>query len=152
MARPTKLTRETIAAFLRHIRAGAFVTEAADAIGVHRSIIYDAIKRGEAKDPPPGDAHLVEFAIAYRKADALAVINAVKAVRTGGSKWRGNAWWLERRHPERYGNRLRAELSGPNGAPIAIADARAALAAAIARVAEGSDPGATGGGSGESSG
>jgi hypothetical protein len=46
----------------------------------------------------------------------------------------------------------RTELSGPQGAPIAVTDARAALAAAIARVAPGPDPSAAGGGSGEPTG
>lgn len=29
-------------------------------------------------------------------------------------------WFLAKLHPERYGERIRSEVSGPNGAPIAI--------------------------------
>ena len=44
----------------------------------------------------------------------------VQAAQNG--RWQAAAWWLERKHPERWAQhtKIKAELSGPDGAPITI--------------------------------
>jgi hypothetical protein len=116
--RPTKLTEKTSAQIVALVRAGNFLTTAAHAAGIARSVLYDWLARGEAEQPAPGDEAFVAFAVALRTAEAQAEAEAVASVRRASKGHKGRAFWLERRFPDRWGRRLRAELSGPDGGPM----------------------------------
>lgn len=120
MGRPTKLTPAVAKVLCDATRRGHHLRHAAALAGVHHSVVYDWLARGEADDPPDADALHVDFALALRAAEAEAAGKALAEVRTGKSRTRqrGQAWWLERRFPELYGKRVQTQLSGPDGGPI----------------------------------
>jgi hypothetical protein len=116
--RPTKLCDEVAQRIVALVRAGNWLSTAAGAAGVHRDTVYDWLKRGEAEDPPDTDAAFVDFALAYRAAEADAEAEALAAIRKRTKNHKGQAWWLERRHPDRWGRRVVTEHTGPDGGPI----------------------------------
>ena len=47
-----------------------------------------------------------EFYESIKKAKSLAIADAVKNIKeTAKTKWTAEAWWLERKNPEQWGNR-----------------------------------------------
>jgi hypothetical protein len=55
-----------------------------------------------------------KFFRACRMALAEAEVNALDQVRAGQSGWQGNAWYLERRFPTRWGKQDRAPVPTPD--------------------------------------
>lgn len=116
MPRHTSLTPEVARTILDAVRAGNFKTTAAAAAGVHRDSLYEWLRRGD-EEP---DSVFADFAEQLRAAEAEYELEAVAFLQTTRDPvaLKARAWLLERLHPDRFGKRLRAELSGPEGAPI----------------------------------
>jgi hypothetical protein len=141
MSRPTKLTAERAARIMALVAEGCHKTVAARAGGISDSTYRAWMARGrDAERDDEGaavnKAHepYVTFHDSIQQAEALAEVAAVTRIRdaaTAGS-WKAAAWFLERKHCDRWGRRDQAtqELSGPNGEPIAI-DAKAQLLALL---------------------
>lgn len=76
-----------------------------------------------------------KFLIAVEKAEAEAEAGMV--TRLVGEDARGEdiRWFLERRYPKRYGKMaMRVELSGPDGGPMEVVDARQILLGRLSAV------------------
>lgn len=124
LARPTKLTPELQAAIIADVEGGASPEVAAQAAGIDRATFYRWMARG-AED----EQAYVGFRDGLLKAGAMAEVAAVKYARSGESGWQGSAWWLERRHPDRYAldritkrlmrEKLRAEIAALKARPEA---------------------------------
>jgi hypothetical protein len=73
-------------------------------------------------EPYVGDHNTVTSVVDRSEAEAetMKVGRIVQAAQNG--RWQAAAWWLERKHPERWAQhtKIKAELSGPDGAPITI--------------------------------
>ena len=97
--RPTKLT-ETVADDLVVLLAtGVPVEVAARAVNVSRRTLDRWLRDGELRER-------VERARAARPESTHALGEAravVLILRAAASDWKAAAWWLERRHPERWG-------------------------------------------------
>lgn len=130
--RPTSLTPEVADRIVQAVRAGSYVSHAAEYAGVHRDTVYGWLERGRrehariAKDPkgrPDADeAAFAEFSDRVMRAEAEALIEAVAAWKTASrSDWRAAKEWLARRHNEEWGDKARLEHSGPDGQPISLA-------------------------------
>ncbi len=115
----------------------------ADKLGVGRRTFYDWIAKGDAildgEMDPPRDAgnhppDYAAFARALRMAEADAVIASASAIRTEkGSP--GHQWWLERTHPNEFGNRQKLEVE--HSGTVQIIDWSTNAAGALAeRMAE----------------
>lgn len=150
MARPTKLNDETAKRIIAGVREGLFLTTAAALAGVDRTTVRDWLARGEAESPPDEDQRYVDFALAYREAEAQAVQRAVRAVRKGKDKTkaRGMAWWLERSHPTMYGRRIVQEHVGADGGPINMQHSGAVMFFPAEDPSDDDDGGAGGGAGG----
>lgn len=96
--RAQKYEPERVARILAALRVGGTFAQAAACGGIS----VDTFARWRTRYPAFGDA--AERAAAAAEIHALAVISAASA-----TDWRAAAWWLERRHPERYGRGRRAE-------------------------------------------
>lgn len=113
--RRTKLTPQLQAEICHLIAAGNLYCVAAVANGIHRTTFFNWMNKGRNEDEP---TVFRDFFDAVERASAEAECANVFIVRMAAEKdWRASAWWLERRHPLRWG-RKRAEISGPSGNPI----------------------------------
>lgn len=135
--RQTKLTPELQDQILALVRDGNFVSTVAGLVGIHRDTLYGWLERGEAEKPSADDEAFVAFAIAYRKAEAEAEVASGIVARQPGEKGKGERWFMERRWPDRYGKRLRTEITGADGGPVKVSvDAEQLLAKIEALAAE----------------
>lgn len=141
MSRPSKLTPETQDKLVRALRAGNDQKVAAELAGIGESTFYRWMEMAEqpsAKKEYREFRELVLRTIAAAEADA--VVRIQQAAQNG--RWQAAAWWLERKHSERWGrnDKIRAEISGPNGTPVQI-NIEEAKKAILAYINEGSGNG-----------
>ncbi len=130
--RPTKLTPEIANQIVMAITTGNYIETAAAFAGIHKDTLYDWLKKGaRAKSGP-----YQEFSDAVEKALAESEVRDVTLIANAAKdNWTAAAWRLERKHPERWGRRDRTEVTGKDGGPIEIADARERLAAKLSDLA-----------------
>ena len=137
MARPTKLNQATHDKIVKAIAAGAYAIVAAKAAGVSETTYYRWLEQGSKPDASPAFRAFWE---SVKEAEAAAEIANVALIRQAAQAgtWQAAAWYLERKHSDRWGrtSKLQAELSGPNGDPIQVEDTRAALLALLDERAE----------------
>jgi len=110
MPRPTKLTKEIQDKIVTYISRGAYIETAAAAAGISKDTLYRWLKRG-AKEK---SGIYREFSDAIEKADAVAELYILQQLQQLGDKaWQAHAWRLERRWPERWGQRYKVEDLNP---------------------------------------
>lgn len=121
MARPTKLTQELTDRICLAIRAGNYSKIAAEMAGISETTFYRWMSEAEEDDAPK---QLREFRESIKRAEAEAEVASVALIRQAASQgtWQAAAWYLERKHGERWGrnDKLRQEISGPSGKPVPI--------------------------------
>lgn len=109
--RPTKITEELVKTITEYIKAGNYPEVAASLAGVSRATFYNWLKKGH--EHKTGIHH--DFLDSIKEAEDYAEAAGVERIRKAGEKnWTALAWWLERKHPERWGRRsdLKLEHSG----------------------------------------
>jgi hypothetical protein len=97
--RPTRYSDALAEQLCNLISAGVPIRVASRSLGIARSTLYewrDAGRRG--LDPYVVFESKLERALS--RAETSLTLNLVRAAQ---KDWRAAAWWLERRHPERYG-------------------------------------------------
>ena len=128
MGRPSKLTPETHDKIIRAIAAGNYLETAAAHGGVSYYTLNDWMNKGATGK----EAKYVKFYHAAKKAEADAEALRVARISKAGQEgnWQADAWYLERRYPNRWGKRVQ-ELTGPDGGDITVTvvDYRRGLAA-----------------------
>lgn len=136
--RPTSLTPEVSARIIQAVRAGSYISHAAEFAGVHRDTVYGWLERGRAErtrlandpkaKPDPDAAVYAEFSDTLTRAEAEAVIEACAAWKSAGrTDWRAAKEWLARRHGDEWGDRARIEHAGVEGQPITLAGLEALM-------------------------
>ena len=116
MARPTKLTPDTQRRICDAIRAGNYQDIAAQHAGITAATFYNWMVKGEA-----GKGQYLEFFDAVKKAQADAEVRNIAIIGSAAEKtWQAAAWLLERRNPDRWGNKEKRELTGANSGPVEI--------------------------------
>jgi len=113
-----KFTPELAKEITQLIAKGNYLETAAAACGVSVAAVRTWIRDGRrAKSGPKRN-----FAIAYKRAEAKAESEAVNGIRYHGRKtWQALAWYLERRHPNRWARReVKIEPAGKSkdGEPV----------------------------------
>ena len=117
MARPTKLNADTHKRIVSAIRAGNYIETAAAYAGIHKSTLYDWLKRGErekqrvAKNPryriKKDEQQFVAFSDAVEKALAEAEVRDVAIIGKAAEEyWQAAAWRLERKFPHKWGRKV----------------------------------------------
>jgi transposase len=140
VGRPTSLTPEVRDRIVQAVRAGSYISHAAEYAGVSRESVHGWIARGRAErdrltsdpkaKPDPNELIYAEFFHTVTRAEAEAVIEAVAAWKQAGrSDWRAAKEWLARRHGEEWGDRAKIEHTGIEAAPITLAGLHALLEA-----------------------
>lgn len=105
MARPTKLTPEVQETICKAIRIGATYQAAAEAAGVSYETFNEWRK---------GKAHrFITFSEAVDRANADAQLDLLQNIKAAGDKdWRANAWVLEHRFKQDFGNSVDVTSNG----------------------------------------
>lgn len=145
--RPTLLNEEMHAKLIGLIRAGNYRETAAAACGITINTLRNWEKRGavarrkaekKGHKTPKKEKRYIDFLQAMEKAEAEAEAFGVALITKAAQKnWQAMAWRLERMHHEKFGRRMAAELSGPEGKPIQVVGTVAeAIEAAIAATPE----------------
>lgn len=112
--RPTKLTKSLQDEFVKVLKAGNYIETAAAYVGLHKSTVYDWLKRGaREKERVRKDGRLrvrkeeqkyVDFSDAVEKALAHAEIRDVAIIgKAAETQWQAAAWRLERKFRDRWG-------------------------------------------------
>lgn len=94
----TKRTPEVREALLRYIRAGNYHETAIKAAGVSKEFFYSWIKDD------------LDFANAVKEAEAQAegeMLSCIREAALADKTWTAAAWYLERKHPDRFGRQDR---------------------------------------------
>lgn len=99
-----RLTGAVAEVIVQIVRGGAYLKTAAQFAGVHRDTIRRWRKRGETDLQDNVESPYAAFARALARAEAQAEATRVLRIQAAGEKdWRADAWYLERRFPERWG-------------------------------------------------
>jgi transposase-like protein len=107
---------ELVEELLHGLSMGAFVCNACARVGVHPSVFYDWMRKGEAGNPK-----YAEFAARASRAMADAeyqeVVHIKDATRTDPNQAR---WFLSHRYRERWADSSQSVVTGPDGGPMQI--------------------------------
>ena len=119
MARQSKLTPETQEKIVNAIADGNYLETAAALGGVTYTTLWNWMKKGESAS----SGIYLEFFEAVKRAEAEAESLRVSRIDKAGMEgnWQADAWYLERRYPDRWGRRVQ-EVTGKNGGPITVKD------------------------------
>jgi transposase-like protein len=116
MARKPKLTEELIERVVHAILGGNYNAVAARYAGICESTFYRWLQEGEE-----GNGIKREFSDAVKKAESDAEVRNVALIQTASrDTWQAAAWWLERKHNERWGRKERREVTGEAGGPVEV--------------------------------
>lgn len=126
MAAPTKCTPERINQISQAVAAGAYAKSAAAMAGITERTYYNWIDWGRREQEP-----YFTFYKAMQEAEAQAEVANIAIVRSAAQDgtWQAAAWYLERKHPERWGRRDR--VTTEMTARVSLTDPKAALLAAL---------------------
>lgn len=112
--RPTKLTAEVAKKITWALRLGNFRKTAAAYAGVSERTLTEWLSRGARERSGP----YADFYAEVTEAEQAAEVRALGAIQQAAQRdWRAAAWFLERKHPDRYcvksavllGHRLKVE-------------------------------------------
>lgn len=107
----TKFSLDLQAKVVQALQLGMYITEACAAVGINKGTYFDWLKKGK-KGLKPYEA----FLEATDEAAALAEADALKKIRKGEPNWQAQAWFLERRHRDRWGRTV--DQSGIADMPV----------------------------------
>lgn len=113
VGRPSGLTPEVKEKFLRALRVGSYLQDAADYAGIGRSTAMEWMAKGRAKTKPEFTDFLEAVEGALSESINTDLTEIAKAAKDGD--WRAAAWRLEHRHPTKFGPQVKVveqELSG----------------------------------------
>lgn len=105
--RPSKINDEICEEIVKYIKAGNYPEVAASLAGIDRVTFYRWIKKGARAE---SGIHK-EFCNSVKKAEDYAEAAAVERIRKAGKdNWQALAWWMERKHPDKWGRKQRVEM------------------------------------------
>lgn len=105
LERPSVLTDEAKDVILRMVGEGNYLKVACEAAGFcYHTLRY--WRELSEKGSPQAETH-ADFFTSLKSVGAVAEGKALSEIRKGDSGWQGNAWFLERRYPQRWGKKDR---------------------------------------------
>lgn len=114
----TKYSPEVHKRIVDCVRDGNYRKVAAGAGGIAEQTLMDWLEAGRAGTEPFA-ALLRDIEDAEREAEAEMVL----VVRENAKEdWHAASWYLARKHPDRWGQTQKTELTGANGGPVQTLD------------------------------
>ena len=144
--RKTLLNDKRLKAITTMLRAGAYVDDACQSVGISDRTFYNWANRGRVQEErieagleiEPDEEPFLQFLRSIREADAEGIIghlmNIDNAAKNG--TWQASAWILERKQPKKWGRYDRTEITGPEGGPIQINVSTEELERKVTRILE----------------
>ena len=121
-SRRATLSEDLIDKICSFVRAGNFSKVAAALAGIDDSTFYKWLRQGKAviqegRAPKTRrEQILVHFVHQLKEAEAYAEgVHVQRIMKAGATTWQASAWYLERKHSDRWGRKERIEHSGPDG-------------------------------------
>lgn len=119
VGRPTSLTPEVRKMLVDNVKIGMPFREAALAAGVSERSFHNWKIRGEKEKSGEFFLFVQELKEAEGTAQRALLARIQKAAQSPKT-WQAAAWILERRHPDLYGQKVRTEVSNPEGDALSI--------------------------------
>lgn len=110
MARPTKLDNDKILQAVKLIRGGCFNSTVAHFLGISDRTFYNWVKQGRQDQEDGKNTAARRFFEEVKRAEASAEASAIMGIlRAGKKQWQALAWYLERKYPDRWGQKKRGD-------------------------------------------
>lgn len=136
MTGKTKFTPDTRDKIIQALRGGNYRKVAAEYAGITYVTLRNWLLLAEDPHAPP---EYVEFLASVQKAEADAEVADIARIRQASAEgsWQAAAWIRERKNPDRWGRKDRAqlEITGADGGPISVQASLGADPAAIGALA-----------------
>ena len=117
----TKLTEDSIKKACEYIRAGNYAVVVCQYLGINESTYYNWIKKAEEDMQLGTDSIYTKFFESIKKAEAEAEIHNIRIIQTAAdTTWQAAAWYLERKHKDRWSAKQITELTGKDGNDLNI--------------------------------
>ncbi len=102
---------------LQAIRLGAFIEHACYYAGINSSTFRHWRQKANENVEP-----YASFWLRVNEAESEAIMRRLARIENAGKdgSWQADAWYLERKYPEKFGRRDRVELTGDPNAPVEI--------------------------------
>ena len=102
---------------LQAIRLGAFIEHACYYAGINSSTF-----RQWRQKATEGIEPYKSFWVKVNEAESEAIMRRLARIENAGKdgSWQADAWYLERKYPDKFGRRDRVELTGDPNAPVEI--------------------------------
>jgi hypothetical protein len=115
MGRHTVLTKKMIDRIAGKIKQGNYACVACQFVGISDRIYYKWIEKAKADIENDVKSIYVQFFHAIKEAEAIAEDRNVQLVQKAAiedGSWQASAWYLERKHFERWGAKQKIEHTG----------------------------------------
>ena len=102
---------------LQAIRLGAFIEHACYYAGINSSTFRQWRQKASENIEP-----YASFWLRVNEAESEAIMRRLARIENAGKdgSWQADAWYLERKYPDKFGRRDRVELAGDPNAPVEI--------------------------------
>lgn len=115
---PKRFTADLALKVIQYVSHGCYMETAAAAAGICKVTLYKWMSLGEKRDDPKSTEELRAWKVELDKAIATAEDRAVAGIQKAGAQsWQAYAWYLERRHPDRWRQRNTVIAENPDGSP-----------------------------------
>lgn len=121
---PRKFTPEFALKSIAYVSLGSVNAIAAEAAGASRASLQEWLRLARDPEDPKSTEELRAWKAQMDQAAAMAEARAVRGIIEAGvaGTWTAFAWYLERKHPERWGRKDTVAHTGPDGGPLSMQD------------------------------
>ena len=117
---PKKFNPDTAVKIIQYVAMGAFLETAASCAGVCKMTLHNWCKAGEDANHPRSTEELRAWKTALDEAEAFAEARAVSGIlQAGATSWQAYAWYLERKHWNRWRAKTGVIAENPDGSAAA---------------------------------
>lgn len=116
-----KLNDDMIQRASQLIKEGNYAVVVCQYLGINESTYYGYVKQAEIDIEAGNDTIFTKFFKSIKEADAYAEMEAVKNIKASSqSSWQASAWYLERKHKDKWSVKQALELTGKDGNELNI--------------------------------
>jgi hypothetical protein len=117
---PRKFDPDTALKIVQYVANGSFTETAASAAGISKRTLYNWLGAGADPGHPRSTEELRAWKLALDEAEATAEARAVAGIlQAGAQSWQAYAWYLERKHSNRWRAKTSLISENPDGSPAA---------------------------------